>query len=86
MQLYKSPEKNIISDSMHMPTVIQWNLTLTILTSVALIPFYWCMLALNPMANLQDWLFLIIPTGVICAIIWSLCKYYLDTYVQIDKI
>ena len=71
---------------MHMPTVIQWNLTLIILTSVAAIPFYWGMFALNPMANFEEWLFLIITTGVICAMIWSYCKYYLDTYVHLDKI
>ena len=69
-----------------MPTVIQWKLTLFILTSVAAIPFYWFTFALNRRMNIHEWVYLIIPTGAICISIWSLSKYYLDTYVQIDKI
>ena len=71
---------------MHAPTVNQWYLTLVILYLVAAIPFYWCMVALNPGTNMHEWVYLIIPTGSVCASLWSLCKYYLDTYVQIDKI
>ena len=71
---------------MHTPTVNQWYLTLVILTSVAAIPFYWGMFALNTMPNLHEWLFLIIPTVALCMFIWALCKYYLDTYVHLDKI
>ena len=71
---------------MHMPTVNQWHLTLGILTSVAAIPFYGYTLALSPMTNEPEWVFLIIPAGALSILTWSLCKYYLDTYVQIDKI
>ena len=69
-----------------MPTVIQWKLTLFILTSVAAIPFYWFIFAINPGTNIHMWVYLIIPIGLICVAIWSWFKYYLDTYVQIDKI
>ena len=77
---------DIIACTMHMPTVIQWYLTLFILASVAAIPFYWFLFAINPGTNIHMWVYLIIPIGLICVAIWSWSKYYLDTYVQIDKI
>ena len=77
---------DIIAGIMHMPTVIQWYLTLVILTAVVAIPVKWCMVALNPETNMHECAFLIIPTGVASVLIWFLCKYYLDIYVQIEKI
>ena len=77
---------DIISGTLHMPTVIQWLLTINILTTLATIPSYLCEAALNPMTNLADWTFLSIPTTSLSIFLWLLCKHYVDTYVKLDKI
>ena len=69
-----------------MPTVSQWHHTLFILSSMAAFPFYWCMVLLNPVTNLKDLVFLIVPTGAMSVWIWIVCRNYLDKYVQLDKI
>ena len=68
--------------------VDQWYLTLTILTSLAIIPVYWCMIALSPTSNSTEteWVFLIISTTGLCMFIWTWSKFYLDRYVRLEKI
>ena len=77
---------DIISGTLHMPTVNQWLLTIYILTTLATISFYLCEAAFNPMTNLADWAFLSIPTTSLSIFLWFLCKYYVDTYVKLGKI
>ena len=68
--------------------VDQWYLTLTILTSLAIIPVYWCMIALSPTSNSTEteWVFLIISTTGLFMFIWTWSKFYLDRYVRLEKI
>ena len=77
---------DIISGTLHLPTVNQWILTIGILTALAAIPFYVCNALLNPVTNLADWAFFSIPTVSMSMLLWFLCKYYVDAYVKLDKI
>ena len=81
-----SKGNDIISGTLHLPTVNQWVLTIGILTAFAAIPFYVCNAVLNPVTNLSDWAFLSIPTVSMSMFLWFLCKYYVDAYVKLDKI
>ena len=76
----------ILSDNMVVRTILHWIITLVILGLFAAMAVYWIMYAIDPGASSQEWTFLMIWTGGISVITYSLCKYYLDTYVQVDKI
>ena len=71
---------------MDIGTIHHWNITLRILCSFAAFPVYWIMYMLDPAASSQDWTFLMISTGALSVAIGYYCKYYMATYVQIDKI
>ena len=77
---------DIITGTLHLPTINQWKFTFEILTSLAAIPFYGYKVALNPVTNLSHLAFLSIPAVSISMFLWLLCKYYVDAYVQLDKI
>ena len=64
----------------------QWKITLSILGFFAAIPVYWSMYVLGPAASSQEWTFLMISTGALSVMTYTFCKYYMVTYVQIDKI
>ena len=76
----------IIAGAVDEAVVNQWYLTLTVLTSLAIIPVYWCMIALSPATNSTEWVFLIISTTGLSMFIWTWSKFYLDRYVQMEKI
>ena len=76
----------IIAGSIDEASVTQWYYTLMILTCVTAIPINWLLIALNPVSNTPEWVYLTIGTTALGIYLWSWCKYYLDTYVNLDKI
>ena len=76
----------IIAGIVDEASVTQWYYTLMILTCVTAIPINWLLIALNPVSNTPEWVYLTIGTTALGIYLWSWCKYYLDTYVNLDKI
>ena len=76
--------KYIFTDTVDVLSVQQWILTLLILNALTATPIDWWMIVSQ---TTTEWVpFFIMSIIVLIMYIYSLCKYYLDIFVHLDKI